>query len=521
MPEDNITPGSTPSPNVNQPNASLGSSSVPPDFDPNASFSLPGLILTDSAAKNGTQPTSQPPPPPPPPMESAPPQNIAPATATPAPANIPEAQAAPAAFVLASSIGKISTPTGNTVESGPTLSESNTPPSTTPLNVDGNDTQIAPEKITFFQMVKMSLDVFKKRLGAFIGLSFLNIAILGAIIVFIYPIIIIQIFRMGTAGIFLLVIPFLLTMILNWLFFGVISNQAAGVLSEQNPKLGESLSLTFKTTGKAINLAFKIFIYSGAWIAILIPLLSAGTSMANLGFFMVLITFVYAFIAGVVAIIVAIRMPYATFAFPVLTAKPDISAKEALQFSRKITKKKWFLVVLTMMSFSFLLGAAPTIIALIGTISGIGFLNLVAIIVSLTLGLLGLPLTLCFLQVFLFQISNPSKKPVLSPAIVIPAIILMIAPIMLSTISGKTETDKTFVSPETVMQSTGSNSEENIVDEPITQQEDTALTTIPETGTEQIETTLLQGQAQLQSPQSIEPQTQATKTGRPRVRRTQ
>ncbi|GEM_PF-6759212 len=288
--------------------------------------------------------------------------------------------------------------------------------------------------VSFFDIVKKTLAIFKKRAGTFIVLALLNIIIIVAFYVLSTVFILGLIFKIGFVGFALLALPALLAVFISWIFYGTISNQAAATLYGLTTRLGESFSLSFKNIGKALLLSFRIFIFTGAWTIIIIPVLTTivNASLSSLGgFFLVILNFGIAGASIVIIIISIIRSIYATMAFPVLTAQPQTSTKEALAHSKKISKGKWWTIWLNLTAFTFLTSIIPIILNLISAIFGNGTFTLITLIITGIISLIAYPLTACFFQVFLGELSNESIKFRIDPTVIVLTISVIALPLIM------------------------------------------------------------------------------------------
>lgn len=303
-----------------------------------------------------------------------------------------------------------------------------------------------------------------------IGLSLLNIAVIGLIAASIAFSAFLALF-MGQLVLLAVIVEIIIGALLSWLFFGAIGNQAAAVVYGLPTRLGQSFSSTWKNTGKAIGLAFRIFIYSGAWMIFIVlllypivntvlgagaeyqymsvlhadPVLLAQGFISNdtpgrimelpyqqgpslRGTVLTIINFALA-LAGLITIIIAtIRSVRTTMAFPTLLAHPEMSAKEALEHSKEITKKRWWLTFSYLTVFSFILTGIPLLLNLAAAFEPLAFLKGLTGIITLVLGVISLPLMACFLQVFSFELGNPLKTVRLHWMMIILAILSILAP---------------------------------------------------------------------------------------------
>lgn len=296
------------------------------------------------------------------------------------------------------------------------------------------------QEIGFLYMLKSAFAVFSKKIWLFIGLSILNIAILAGLWIIGLPLILLLAFQIGTWLFVLVGLLALATLLLSWFFYGTIANQAAAAVQNLQTTVKASFLSTLKNTGKAINLTWKIFVYSGLWLIVVIMLLFAGVNsfllfsgIGNSQSVVMILNFVLG-AGGLFFIILAIiRLVRTIMAFPILMASPEIPAREALTRCKEITKKRWWLVFLFFTTFSLILGLVPLVInAAAAVIPNSGFLGLISLIISVIIALISYPLTASFFQVFAYNLANPARQIVLKPALIAVAIVLIAASVGLS-----------------------------------------------------------------------------------------
>ena len=325
----------------------------------------------------------------------------------------------------------------------------------------------APETADFNGIVRKSLFIFKKKWAIFLGLSFLNMAIVAAVYLLGVPLVLTQIISHGPIFALIFFIPAILVPLISWLFYGTVSNQAASALIDSPAKVSESFSTTLKNTGKAINLAFKIFIYSGIWITVPLFLMFAAShnwqnvipapapnidhtfgglisaddlplrlsgsghpeGEAPIGPLILKITDTILEAATLLVILFAIfRLLRAALAFAALTARPEITAKEALKQSVTSLEDKTLAFLFFLGAFSFLLCAIPLTLNLVFAYTGLAILLQISLVLGLMIGIFGYPLAISFLQSFLSESGNPAVKIKLGAMPIILALLPIVIP---------------------------------------------------------------------------------------------
>lgn len=337
---------------------------------------------------------------------------------------------------------------------------------------------LAPEQ-GFIFLVKQSFGVFIKKIWVFLGLALLNIVILAVLYLVLLPVLMSSMMNMGMWALLATPLIFgLLQAFLMYLFYGTIANQAFNAYNGISVTLMESLSGIFKITGRAINLGFKIFIYSGIWLVIVFLILSAVSTTvlsgmggnygaldtayaadSNLiaqsgligttyeptrmggeapGGFRNLILTISQFVFGLggllVIIIAMVRFVRTSMAFPILMGNPEASAKEALDESIRLTKGKWWLVVCFGFVFTFLLALIPVLVQINAVLMGSqsGIINIVILIVSLLFGLLSFPLVTAFYQVFAIELSNEARTLKLHAGMIVLTVLIFLSPYIIA-----------------------------------------------------------------------------------------
>lgn len=297
----------------------------------------------------------------------------------------------------------------------------------------GNSTQ------GFFSVFKDTFKVIGEKFFVFIGLSLLNVVIVGAAIVVGVPIIFTLAFQAGFAVAPIAMVLFvLLLMLLSYLFYGTLSHQAAATVHEVAAPIGQSVSVTFQSTGKAINLAWKTFIYSGLWLILLLLILfplvnSLAYTLGNAaGIVMVIANFVLGLGGLVCCLIASIRFVRAILAFPILMANHDLKAQEALDQSVQLTKGKWWMMFSFITVFTFLLGLIPMAVNIAAAMTKINALSIVALVIGAVFAILSYAMNVSFFQVLAEKLSNATITMKLHPGVLIGALLIFLAPIILS-----------------------------------------------------------------------------------------
>jgi hypothetical protein len=300
--------------------------------------------------------------------------------------------------------------------------------------LENMQTVTSGETVGFMKIVKDSLGVLRKKLFTFLGLTLLMVIIIGAGYVFILPLIFISALAMGPVVMIAGTVVFgLIQGMFLFLFYGAIAGQAASAIHDNQVKVGESLNTAFKNIGKAIALTFRIFLYSGLWVIFAVLVLFALSPMLFQSTPMVLIigNFVLGAVGLISILVASIRAIRTTMAFPLLMADPEISAKEALDESLRITKGKWWLVYCFLTVFPVLIGLVPLVINVLGAVTGVAIINTVAVIASAIFGILSYSLTVTFFQVLANSLGDSSKQVKLHIGVIISAILIFLAPLIL------------------------------------------------------------------------------------------
>lgn len=293
---------------------------------------------------------------------------------------------------------------------------------------------VSTEEVGLINIIKGTFAIVKKKLFLFLGLSILNFIILGVLIFIALPIILVSTLKIGTVGIFLEMFVFaLVILLLNFLFYGAIASQAVAAMHGLSVALGQSFSTTYKNTLKAINLVWKIFVYSRIWLLVFILLLYpvAHMLLASLGgtAFMI-INFILG-LAGLLCIVFAlIRFLRATMAFPTLMARPELSAKEVFKQSIEMTKGKWWLIFSFVTIFTFLIAFIPVAINLAALFTGMGSIKILSFLATAIFGILSYSMTVSFAQVLADNLSDKHKTTKLHTGVLVGAILIFLTPII-------------------------------------------------------------------------------------------
>lgn len=305
----------------------------------------------------------------------------------------------------------------------------------------------------FIYFVKTVLGaVFKKPL-LFFGLTILFFVVMGVLAVVSALLMGLSLMLGPIVSGFLFIFVAVLFVFMAFLFNGTIANQATSVFLGTGVSLGDSFKATARNFFKAIALTWKIFVFSGIWVIFLVL---AGFALSNTvlggmgprfsfvdsafqyiaevpvtfaqggsglvgkasptqlveatggggssrGLILTIVNFGLGFLVFLMIFVALIRMIYASLAFPILFARPEISAKEALDYSKVATKKKWWLIVSYLIVFSFLLGLIPAVVGVLGELMD---LTTVAVIISGIFSVFTFPLMAMFWQVLALELGN-------------------------------------------------------------------------------------------------------------------
>jgi hypothetical protein len=293
---------------------------------------------------------------------------------------------------------------------------------------------------SFSRVVKVSFSIVKQKFWIFILLSILNILAAGALVFVSILASAIALFSLGFYGLAVPFVFYAIIALLSYFFAGTFANQASAAYWNKTVKAGESFSSAAKKTMKAIGLFFRVLFYSGAWIMIIISIIfvfqNTAISMTGLeGPQIDLILMITNIVLGIVALFVSIivirRTVFAMLAFPKLMSEDFISSTEALDYSKRYTKGKWWLIVSYTICFSFMialpgvaayLAAGLTQNSIMGTIS--------SVITGLT-ALLAYPIEIVFLQVLMHELGSPAKTYRANPWLVILTILIQLSPVII------------------------------------------------------------------------------------------
>ncbi len=284
------------------------------------------------------------------------------------------------------------------------------------------------------EIIKGTLLVVKKKLGLFLGVTILNFLIVIAIMVFAIPAIWAA-SSGGMATMFLMIVLIGLSlMLISYLFYGSMSNQAAAAIRGLPTRFGESVSSTFKNTGRIIYLLFKIFIYSRIWLMFVILILFALIGMfgALLGgpVLVMILSFILGLSAPVIIIYSMVRSLRACLAVPVLMADPELTAQESLEKSLELTDHKWWLVFSFLTVFGFLMTAFPTLLTFLGLLTKSTVIVGVANIITVIFGILSYAISLSFFQVLVDRLDDAGRIIKLHVGVLIGAIVVLLLPVI-------------------------------------------------------------------------------------------
>jgi|GEM_PF-4050010 len=290
------------------------------------------------------------------------------------------------------------------------------------------------ETVGFMSVMKGTLDVMKKKGLLFFGLTVLNFVVLGLVFL-LFGFLGVVIAPMGMVAMIVVGLLFLVgVVVLEFVFYGTLGNQAAAVIADQKVSLGQSMGFAFKNVGKSLYLCLKIFVYSGLWlelvVLILFPLANTlAFSMGNSAqLLLVIVNFVLGLMSVAIVVFVWIRSLRTVLAFPRLMAEPNLSAKEALDQSVGITKGKWWLVfsftVLMVFGFSLI----PFILNIVGALVHVTTVTTLFSIISVIFAVLVYAMSITFYQVLADRLNDKNKIVKLHPGVLIGAIVIVLAP---------------------------------------------------------------------------------------------
>jgi MFS family permease len=297
--------------------------------------------------------------------------------------------------------------------------------------------QTETEKGGFHHLVQSSFGILWKKKFSFLLLSIVNILVIAAIQILGIPLLFIAVLTMGKyAMMAIMVLIYGLAALISYFFAGTIASLASAAYAGQSAKIGESLSLSVKKTGKAISLFFRVIFYSGIWLALVIAalfaLLPLITGYLNLGtsepFTLFIVNIVLGAAAAVISIVASIRLVYASIAFPKLMSQEFVSAKDAIEYSKTYTKGKWWMIVSSITCFSLLLGMLTLLINITTKMMPDAVPGIVILVIEILTALLAYPLMLIFMQVLMHELGSPARYYRANPWLVTLTLLIYLTP---------------------------------------------------------------------------------------------
>ena len=346
-------------------------------------------------------------------------------------------------------------------------------------------------------ILKATFKTFFKKFWVFMGVALLNILLVGGVMFAMVPLMFMLMMSGDRTFVMIIpfLMPVLLGLV-SFFFFGTIANQAHSAYNDLGIKARQSFRQTVRLTGRAIVLALRIFVYSGLWLIVALMLLMAvlttvmmgmGTSlMGNFDFnpteiwdsfqsaevvetayaadnyliaqgglienapsrilvqaesgpsqrniIMAFAGFVIPVLMLIIFIIAMYRLVYTSLAFPILMASPEHSAKEVLNRSREITKKKWWLIVCFMTIFPLIIALPGVVLNVLNAFvfRGDSTFSLVSAIIGALLVLLAYPLTVTFYQILAQELANPERRLKLHIGLLLLTILIFLSPVLLT-----------------------------------------------------------------------------------------
>lgn len=346
---------------------------------------------------------------------------------------------------------------------------------------------VSAEKDGLVRLVKGSLMLFWRvkwrLLKAFLMAIFFGILVVGGLLIIgaLSKSSMVMTVLIGVSGVALV--------ILSLMYYGAVQRQAflaytGGVVEE---RVWKSCKIAVGLTFRAIYLALKIFLYSGAWAMLLVLIcfivmnttLSAGyfgganliaakvrpveSSQTTIGggkvdtanaadsagqsggsfvqgngeggsgflsgseseslissvtggqtsdraTILIIGNFVLAGLGLLTIIIALIRSVWASLAFPFLFANPEISAGEALDLSVKVTKGKWWLIVVYSLAFSIALSIISGVMNFLVLLMGQSIFAILMLVVMAVVALAFAMLQLIFKQIFAIELKTRGEE---------------------------------------------------------------------------------------------------------------
>lgn len=128
----------------------------------------------------------------------------------------------------------------------------------------------------FIFILKATFKTFFKKFWVFLGVSILNILLVGGVMLAMMPLMFMLMMSGNSTALMVIpiIIPILLGLI-SFFFYGTIANQAHSAYNDLGIKVLASFRQGVRLTGRAIALVFRIFIFSGMWMFFVLMLISA------------------------------------------------------------------------------------------------------------------------------------------------------------------------------------------------------------------------------------------------------